>query len=279
MRALFDDPAAVQEDDAIGALNRPQPMRDQHHRPARHQALDALVDGRLVHRIQRRGHLVQQHDGRILQQRSRDRNPLALTAGQQCAAHADMRRPAAGQSLDHLVQARRGRGRPHVGVIGIGTAEPHSATANTTGILATGLDPTRFPAGVYAGIGPADRPDRSWREARTALRFTSPRQPIVHYDDLGASALLAHVPQTVVRDNADVAAIARLASTPEDLETLDVYCATSSLRRAAELLHLHHSSVSRRIDQMGRALGIDLTDPTGLFRARIALATWRLLDG
>ncbi|WP_419197974.1 helix-turn-helix domain-containing protein [Nocardia vinacea] len=46
---------------------------------------------------------------------------------------------------------------------------------------------------------------------------------------------------------------------------------------AAELLHLHHSSVSRRIDQIGRAMGIDLTDPTGLFRARLALATWRLL--
>ncbi|MEV2222575.1 helix-turn-helix domain-containing protein [Nocardia vinacea] len=153
-----------------------------------------------------------------------------------------------------------------------------AAIADVGVILATGLDPARFPAGVRAGIGPADRPDRSWPEARTALRFASPRQPIVHYDDLGASALLAHVPQTVVRDNADVAAIARMASTPEDLKTLDVYCATASLRRAAELLHLHHSSVSRRIDQIGRALGIDLTDPTGLFRARIALATWRLLD-
>ncbi|MEV6340385.1 helix-turn-helix domain-containing protein [Nocardia vinacea] len=153
-----------------------------------------------------------------------------------------------------------------------------AAIADVGVILATGLDPARFPAGVHAGIGPADRPDRSWREARTALRFAGPRRPIVHYDDLGASALLAHVPQTVVRDNADVAAIARMASTPEDLETLDVYCATASLRRAAELLHLHHSSVSRRIDQIGRALGIDLTEPTGLFRARIALATWRLLD-
>ncbi|MFE9324777.1 hypothetical protein ACIHDR_18050 [Nocardia sp. NPDC052278] len=52
VRALFDDPAAIQEDDAIGALHRPQSMRDQHHRPARHQAFDAFVHGRLVHRIQ-----------------------------------------------------------------------------------------------------------------------------------------------------------------------------------------------------------------------------------
>jgi hypothetical protein len=58
-------------------------------------------------------------------------------------------------------------------------------------ILATTVDPARFPAGVRAGIGAADSPDRSWRQARTALRFTTPRQPVVHHDDLGALALLA----------------------------------------------------------------------------------------
>jgi hypothetical protein len=44
-------------------------------------------------------------------------------------------------------------------------------------LLATTVDPARFPAGVRAGIGAADSPDRSWRQARTALRFTTPRQP------------------------------------------------------------------------------------------------------
>jgi hypothetical protein len=37
-----------------------------------------------------------------------------------------------------------------------------------------------------------------------------------------------------------VTTIARMAGNPEDLETLDAYCATGSLRRAADLLHLHH---------------------------------------
>ncbi len=145
-------------------------------------------------------------------------------------------------------------------------------------ILATTLDPARFPAGVQAGIGAAESPDRSWREARTALRFTTPRRPVVHHDDLGVLALLAQVPQDTARDNADVAAIARMAGTPEDLDTLDAYCATGSLRRAAELLHLHHSSVSRRLEQIGRTLGVELTEPTGLIRARLALTVWRLLD-
>ncbi|MGW0433318.1 PucR family transcriptional regulator [Micromonospora sp. NPDC003197] len=145
-------------------------------------------------------------------------------------------------------------------------------------ILATAVDPTLFPAGVRAGIGAADSPDRSWRHARTALRFTTPREPVIRHDDLGALALLAEIPQDGVRDNADVAAIARMAVSPEDLETLDAYCATGSLRRAAALLHLHHTSVARRLEQIGKTLGIEITEPTGLIRARLALTAWRLLN-
>ncbi|WKX70603.1 CdaR family transcriptional regulator [Streptomyces sp. XD-27] len=145
-------------------------------------------------------------------------------------------------------------------------------------ILATTVDRTRFPAGVRAGIGSAESPDRSWREARTALRFTTPRRPVLHHDDLGALALLAQVPQDTARDNTDVAAIARIAGNPEDLATLDAYCATGSLRRAADLLHLHHSSVARRLEQIAKTLGTDLTEPTGLMRAQLALTAWRLLD-
>ncbi|MDT0343909.1 helix-turn-helix domain-containing protein [Streptomyces litchfieldiae] len=144
-------------------------------------------------------------------------------------------------------------------------------------LLATTVDPDRFPPGVRAGIGTATSPDHSWREARTALRFTTPRAPVIRHADLGALALLAEIPVEAARDNADVAAIVRLADTPDDLETLDAYCATGSLRQAADLLHLHHSSVSRRLEQIGKRLGIELTDPTGLTRARVALTTWRLL--
>ena len=86
----------------------------------------------------------------------------------------------------------------------------------------------------------------------------------------------AEVPQDTARDNADVAAIARIAGNAEDLETLDAYCATGSLRRAAELLHLHHSSIARRLEQIAKTLDIELTEPTGLIRARLALTAWRL---
>ncbi|WP_431676888.1 helix-turn-helix domain-containing protein [Kitasatospora sp. KL5] len=141
-------------------------------------------------------------------------------------------------------------------------------------ILATTVDRARFPDSVRAGIGTADRPDLSWPQARTALRFTTPREPVIHHADLGALALLADVPDDLSRTNPDVAGIARL--TAEDLATLDVYLHSGSLRRAADQLHLHHSSVSRRIDQLARTLRLDLTTPTGLTRARLALTAWRL---
>lgn len=153
-----------------------------------------------------------------------------------------------------------------------------AATVNgVTVILAGTVVPERIPAGVRVGIGAVGAPAPAWRQARTALRFTSPREPVIHYSDLGALALLAEVPEYLARAHPDVAAIARLAEHPDDLDTLDVYCATGSRRAAAEHLHLHHSSVARRLELIAAASGIDLTTPAGVTRARIALATWRLL--
>ncbi|MEU7530265.1 helix-turn-helix domain-containing protein [Saccharothrix sp. NPDC042600] len=143
-------------------------------------------------------------------------------------------------------------------------------------ILATTLDPAGFPPGVRAGLGATTCPATSWHQARTALRFTTARQPVVHHDDLGALALLTRIPPDAVRANPDVTRLADL--TDDDLATLDAYCTTASLRRAADLLHLHHTSVARRVEQIGRTFGADLTTPTGLTRARLALALRRLLD-
>ncbi|MFF8228861.1 helix-turn-helix domain-containing protein [Streptomyces caelestis] len=104
---------------------------------------------------------------------------------------------------------------------------------------------------------------------------------MVSHADLGALALLAEVPSDAVRGNADVTAVARLTDAPEDLRTLEAYCATSSLRRAADLLHLHHSSVARRLELIGKILGFERTEPAGLLRAGLALtagACWTAED-
>ncbi|PPK66665.1 helix-turn-helix domain-containing protein [Actinokineospora auranticolor] len=99
---------------------------------------------------------------------------------------------------------------------------------------------------------------------------------VVHHTDLGALTLLADVPEATARANPDVTAITTMS--PEHRETLDAYCATGSLRQAADLLHLHHSTVSRRLEQIARTLDLDLTTQTGATRATLALTTWRLLD-
>ncbi|MEV6236472.1 helix-turn-helix domain-containing protein [Lentzea sp. NPDC051838] len=144
-----------------------------------------------------------------------------------------------------------------------------AAPVNSVGVLlATRL--SDFPAEVRAGLGADPHPAHAWSEARTALRFTTARAPVIHYPDLGALALLAHLPEAVLRANADVATISALSA--DDLETLDAYCTTGSLRRAADLLHLHHSSVSRRLDQIGKVL-----DVSDVGRVRLALAAFRLL--
>ncbi|MFJ7064620.1 helix-turn-helix domain-containing protein [Streptomyces sp. NPDC101115] len=239
---------------------------------------------------------------------------LAVGAGTDEVARARALRLlgfAAGAPL-HVVAVRSAvpldRVAAHVCPDGLVKAATLAAPCEGIGVLlATAVDSGAFPDGVRAGLavagtgetgrtnpasgstpgsesasasGGREAIDTAWHRARTALRFASAREPVVHYAELGALALLAELPEAVARANPDVAALARFAegANAEDLETLDAYCATGSLRRAADLLHLHHSSVSRRLDHLSRMLGLDLTAPTGLTRARLALTAWRLLD-
>ncbi|TDC96856.1 hypothetical protein E1161_01160 [Saccharopolyspora aridisoli] len=44
---------------------------------------------------------------------------------------------------------------------------------------------------------------------------------------------------------------ARLCAEPDDLATLDACCATGSRDRPTEMLHVHHSSVARRLERLG----------------------------
>jgi PucR C-terminal helix-turn-helix domain len=179
----------------------------------------------------------------------------------------------------HALAVRSQLPLDHVaGLVCPGRPVKAASVADVGVILASSVDSGRLPAGVRAGIGAAERPDLSWTQACTALRFTTERQPVVHYKHLGGLALLAQLSRDALQENADVTAIARAAVNPEDLDVLEVYSATGSVRRAAEILHLHHSSVARRLEQVGKTLEMKLTEPTGLMRAKLALTAWRLLN-
>ncbi len=83
-----------------------EPVRDDQRRASLAQLGDRLLHVTLGFRIQRRGRLVEQDDRRILDQRARDRDALALAAGQLHAMLADRRIVAGGKAEDEVVRMR-----------------------------------------------------------------------------------------------------------------------------------------------------------------------------
>src|SRR6059058_3729005 len=75
------------------------------------QAVEGLLDGRLVLAVHARERFVEQQDRRVLQQRPSDRDPLALTAGQARAALADDRLVTLRQGGYEIVRVGRPSGR------------------------------------------------------------------------------------------------------------------------------------------------------------------------
>ena len=88
MRALFDDAAMVEHDDAIGLLHGRQPVCYHDRRAAGHCGFQRSLHHSLALCIQRAGRFVQQQQRRIFQYGARDGDALPLTARQPHAALA-----------------------------------------------------------------------------------------------------------------------------------------------------------------------------------------------
>lgn len=135
-------------------------------------------------------------------------------------------------------------------------------------------------SGARVGVGPLvpaiDAP-RSWRAARTALRFTADVEPVVWWERLGGLALFAdqHVDVAALDD---VRALDRLAADPHGIDTLEALCATGSARKAAAVLHRHHSTMAARLARAESVLGFGLDDAAGRLRLHLALMLRRLRD-
>jgi hypothetical protein len=127
---------------------------------------------------------------------------LAVSAGGDEAARARALR-LLGFTADRPVRVVAVRSSLPLDRIGALVCPAHPAKAASLPdvgvILAPDVVADRFPPGVRAGIGAAPGPDRSWRQARTDLRLTTPRRPVVHHDDLGAPALPAEIPPDAAR--------------------------------------------------------------------------------
>lgn len=137
-----------------------------------------------------------------------------------------------------------------------------------------------------AGIGPAvpviDLP-ASWRDARTALRFTAegthldPGPRVVSYQDLGGLVVLAATVGPATAPVPDVGALATAAAiAPWALATLAAVAETASLRAAATALRVHHSTLQDRLATLEHRLGWTVRDPAGRLRLQVALVLRRL---
>jgi DNA-binding PucR family transcriptional regulator len=144
-----------------------------------------------------------------------------------------------------------------------------------------GGDASALRVGV-GGAVPGLEARASWLQARLALRFAVPgagEEALVEHAALGSLALLAELPPERLLAEPDVAALEALAATAGgalDVAALEAFCRTGSLRQAAAVLHLHHSSVAGRLAHVEDALGWRLDDPQGRLRARVALLARRL---
>ncbi|MEV4639233.1 helix-turn-helix domain-containing protein [Actinoplanes sp. NPDC049548] len=204
---------------------------------------------------------------RAVLDRTRGRTPAADPASVEllldASAHADVRRQAAR-------------------AIGLSPADEARAVALEDGPRVVTAEPGALPG--RAGIGPRvpvlDLP-ASWRAARTALRFAAdgtdedPGARIVHYDQLGALAVLAEAADPA--GVADVQALHHAASAaPWMLVTLHRTAESVSLRAAATALRVHHSTLQDRITHAEHLLGWNVRSPHGRLRLQLALALRRL---
>ena len=151
-------------------------------------------------------------------------------------------------------------------------------------VLTKGL-PDRLPPGLRVGVGsgvPAIEAPASWRQARTALRFTGLGADVVRHDGLGALAVIAaRMRAEDIAGVADVAALDRLAAEPNGAGTLAVlaaFCAAGSARGAAARVHRHHSTIAARLAHAESKLGFSLADPGGRRRLDLAILLRHLRD-
>jgi len=178
-----------------------------------------------------------------------------------------------------------------VGAIAAVILQPRAGLASVIDDLNAGLRnqgesvPNFSERDIRVGVGADVLPHRareSWVQARLALKFAVPGvgTEVVECRSLGALTLLADVPPEKLAANIDVVALEQLAKSGggvQDLHAVEALCRTGSLRHAAAVLHMHHSSVAARIARAEQILGWDLGTPHGMLRARIATQARQLI--
>jgi hypothetical protein len=130
--------------------------------------------------------------------------------------------------------------------------------------------------------GPAAALYASWRQAAQALLLRpvmALATPVTHFEELGVLHLLAEIPTGDLARYPDVVRVAGLEATGapvSDLDLLERYLATMSLRQTARQVLLHHTTVQYRLKRIEQLLGVDLQDPAARLRTQIAILLYRI---
>src|SRR5919198_865939 len=124
MRALFDDTALVQHDDAVDVLDRREAMRDDDRGPSPEQLCQRVLNQVLRLGVHRGRRLVQdEHDLGVEGDRAREGEELLLPHRQRGAPLRDHRVVARGEALDEAVRVHEARGLAHALVAHAGVVQ------------------------------------------------------------------------------------------------------------------------------------------------------------
>ncbi|MFJ4254039.1 hypothetical protein [Microbacterium sp. NPDC090003] len=131
--------------------------------------------------------------------------------------------------------------------------------------------------GVRLGVGGAALTEHladSWESALIAARLTTPSEPVLVADDLGALLFIAQTAGGA--QHPDAVALASLDNRSREL--LNAVVDGQSVRAAAVRLGRHHSSVQERLASLVEVLGYDPRTPLGQARFVAARLLLRLRD-
>ena len=143
------------------------------------------------------------------------------------------------------------------------------------GLLAESEEPPPVPCGI-GPLVPVMEAHKSLRQSLAALAMTSRISTLVDWAEWGALAELAASADPV--RHPDVQRVSAMAADQSALDTLEALALSDSIRAAASLLNLHHSTVQQRQARLEEALGFHITSPSGRTRVLVALASLRLRD-
>ena len=123
--AGFDDAGVLEHQDTGGVADGGEPVGDHKGRASLHHLDQCRLQLGFGDRIERARRLVENQDRWVLEQRPRDREPLALAPGQQPAALADARLEAFRIALDDIERLGALAGLAHflLGRIGLADAQ------------------------------------------------------------------------------------------------------------------------------------------------------------